>query len=124
VLANGDTFQLFSVSGSYAGNFSSIAGSPGSGLGYSFNPTNGVLSVITQTIAPNPAPISFSVSGNTLALSWPSDHLGWILQSQTNSLSTGLSNNWTDVAGTSSVTSTNFTMSQSMPVEFFRLRHP
>jgi len=124
LLANGNTFQLFSVTGTPTGNFSRIAGSPGAGLGYSFNPASGILSVITQTIAPNPTNITVNVSGSTLSLSWPTDHLGWILQSQTNSLSAGLSNNWSDVAGTSTVTSTNLTINPKTPTAFFRLRHP
>ena len=75
-------------------------------------------------MASNPTPILFSVSGNTLALSWASDHLGWILQSQTNSLAVGLATNWVDVAGTGAVTSTNITISPATPTAFFRLRHP
>ena len=103
-LTTSDTFQLFNVSGSKSGNFAGIAGSPGTGLAYSFNPASGVLSIITQTIANNPTNITFSVSGNTLTLSWPSDHLGWILQSQTNSINAGLSANWFDVIGSGSST--------------------
>jgi autotransporter-associated beta strand protein len=79
------------------------------------------------TINPLPGPIQFSVSGgNTLALSWPTN-LGWILQSQTNALSTGLtvnSNSWFDVTGSASVTSTNIPINTKNPTVFFRLRHP
>src|SRR6185312_10296398 len=46
-LTTSDTFQLFGVTGTPSGNFSSIIGSPGSGLAYSFNPASGVLSVVT-----------------------------------------------------------------------------
>ena len=49
-LVAGDTFQLFSVTGSKTGNFTSIVGSPGVGLGYSFNPASGVLSVVTVSV--------------------------------------------------------------------------
>jgi autotransporter-associated beta strand protein len=45
-LTTTNTFQLFSVSGSSSTNFSSIVGSPGGDLAYTFNPTNGVLSVV------------------------------------------------------------------------------
>ena len=77
-------------------------------------------------IANNPTNITFSVnlSSHTLALSWPADHLGWILQSQTNSLGKGLGNNWVDVAGSGSATSANVTISPNTPAAFFRLRHP
>jgi autotransporter-associated beta strand protein len=126
-LTTSDTFQLFNVSGTKTGNFSGIAGSPGSGLAYSFNPANGVLSIITQTIAPNPTNIVFSVSGHTLSLSWPADHLGWILQAQTNSLGSGLSpvaGNWFDIPGSSSTTSAAIPIDPTKPTVYYRLRHP
>ena len=84
----------------------------------------GTGSLLVQPIASNPTNILFSVSGNTLSLSWPADHLGWILQSQTNSLSTGLGTNWVDVAGSASVTSTNMTVNPALPATFYRLRKP
>ena len=46
-LTNGNTFQVFNVSGTSSGNFSTtIVGSPGASLSYVFNPANGVLSVV------------------------------------------------------------------------------
>ena len=75
-------------------------------------------------IANNPTNITYSVSSGVLSLSWPADHLGWILQSQTNSLGKGLSTNWVDVAGTSSATTKNVNISPLTPAAFFRLRHP
>jgi autotransporter-associated beta strand protein len=54
ILANGDTFTLFSA-GASSGNFAGIVGTPGPGLAYSFNPANGVLSVVTSS-GPPPAP--------------------------------------------------------------------
>jgi len=122
-LTTSDTFQLFSVTGTPTGNFSSIIGSPGSGLAYSFNPASGVLSVVTG-IASNPTNITFSVSGSTLSLSWPADHLGWILQAQTNTLSVGLNTNWVDVAGSENATQTNMNISAQNPAVFYRLRKP
>jgi autotransporter-associated beta strand protein len=115
----GDTFTLFSTA-SYSGNFGSISGTPGTGLAWSFNPTNGMLSVVNGT-ATNPTNITFVVLGNTLTLSWPADHLGWILQSQTNTLNVG---NWFDVAGSSSATNAVITINPANPAVFFRLRSP
>lgn len=43
-LASGETFALFNFNSS-SSNFTSIVGSPGSGLAYSFDPTSGVLSI-------------------------------------------------------------------------------
>ncbi|HLP78199.1 MAG TPA: autotransporter-associated beta strand repeat-containing protein, partial [Candidatus Paceibacterota bacterium] len=79
---------------------------------------------IGVNIATNPTNITFSVSGGTLSLSWPADHLGWILQSQTNSLAKGLSTNWVDVAGSESMTGTNIPVNSTVPATFYRLRKP
>ena len=53
-------------------------------------------------LATAPAPlatvITCSQSGGILQLNWPAGQ-GWRLQSQTNSLAVGLSNNWSDVFG-------------------------
>ena len=67
-----------------------------------------------------PATISSSVSGNTLTLSWPSGE-GWILQMQTNSLTTGLGTNWVSVPGSSSISSTNIPLNPNVPTVFYRL---
>lgn len=80
--------------------------------------------LVPAAVAGYPTNISFSVSGNTLGISWPATHLGWILQSQTNSLSIGLKTNWVDVAGSSAITQTNITINPAMPTMFFRLRNP
>jgi autotransporter-associated beta strand protein len=93
---------------------------------------SGSLLVVPQTAPINPLPgsiqfsVSGGVSGDTLALSWPTNS-GWILQEQTNALNVGLvsSNNaWFDVSGSSLVTSTNVTINPANPAVFFRLRHP
>ena len=84
----------------------------------------GTGSLLVQPMATNPTNITVSVSGNTLSLSWPADHLGWILQQQSNSLAIGLSTNWTDVAGSANITSTNITINPANPTVFYRLSKP
>ena len=66
------------------------------------------------------------VSGQ-LQLNWPSTHLGWILQTQTNSRAIGLTlptNTWFDVAGSASLTNTSNSINPADPTVFFRLREP
>ena len=121
-LTAGNQFTLFSAANP-TNNFSSISGTPGANLAWSFNPTNGVLSVVS-TMATHPTNITAVVSGSTLTLSWPADHLGWILQSQTNSLNTGLTTHWVDVAGSETSTSNSMTMDPANPTVFFQLRLP
>jgi autotransporter-associated beta strand protein len=117
-LAVGDSFKLFSAP-AHSGNFSGIAGSPGPGLGYNFNPVSGVLSVVAM--ASNPTNISYSVSGSTLTLSWPADHLGWIAQSNSVSVAT---NAWYDIAGSQASNSLHVTINPANRAVFYRLRHP
>jgi hypothetical protein len=86
---------------------------------------NFVLNVFPAgSIASNPTNITYSVSGGAVALSWPADHLGWILQGQTNGVSVGVSNNWADVPGTALVTSKSIGLNTNAVGVFFRLRHP
>jgi fibronectin-binding autotransporter adhesin len=124
-LTAGDTFNLFSITGSRSGNFSNIQGSPGAGLAYSFSPASGVLSVVTSTIATNPTNITFSVSGGALTMSWPADHLGWTLQS--NSVNIAVSNMWFDFppsTGSRDTNSVAIPLGGSTGNAFFRLKNP
>ncbi|MGN6644169.1 MAG: invasin domain 3-containing protein, partial [Verrucomicrobiota bacterium] len=85
----------------------------------------GRLNVATgSTLPTTPTAISYSLSGSTLSVSWPSAYLGWILQSQTNGLNQGLSTNWVDVPGSAGVTATNLTVQPGNSAMFFRLRYP
>ena len=64
------------------------------------------------------------VAGALLQFSWPADHLGWTLQSQTNASATGLGANWVDVPGSAA---TNLLWLPLDPVAgsgFFRLVYP
>ena len=115
-LSGGDAFKLFSAA-SVSGNFTTLAGAPGAGLVWKFNPTNGVLTVYS-TVATN---FTCAVTNNALLLSWPADHLGWMVQAQTNNLSTGLGTNWISIP--SSATNTQFTapLDVGNPSVFYRL---
>ncbi len=118
-LTNGASFKLFN-NGSYSGNFTTISGSPGTGLAWSFNPATGVASVVST--APSNPPISVSVSGTQLTLSWPAAYLGYTLQAQTNTIARGLWTNWVDVAGSSSSTQSVMTINRTNGAVFYRLR--
>jgi autotransporter-associated beta strand protein len=80
--------------------------------------------IVPSLIASNPTNILFSVSNGKMSLSWPADHLGWILQQQTNSMRVGLGTNWVDVAGSGNITSTNISLNSTNPTVFYRLRSP
>ena len=82
-----------------------------------------MLSVI---VGVNTAPTNIvaTVNGTTLTLTWPADHIGWRLQSQTNALTTGLGTNWVDVAGSTLVNSNNATMNPANGTVFYRMVYP
>jgi hypothetical protein len=91
-------------------------------LAYSFNPTNGVLSLVVG-IPSTPTNITCIVSAGNIILSWPG-YLGWILQEQTNSIGVGLTTNWVNVAGSAAYTSVTFPINRADGSMFFRLIHP
>lgn len=83
-----------------------------------------VVGYIPGTVNLTPTNITSSLSGNQLTLSWPADHLGWVLQSQTNSLSSGITSTWSDVLGSETNTQAVITIDPANPTVFFRLRSP
>lgn len=122
-LQAGDSFQLFSAGG-YTGSFAATnLPSLASGLAWNFNSGSGVLNVM-PTVATNPTNITFSVSNGALTLSWPADHTGWRLQTQTNPLLTGLWTNWFDVPGSTGTNQVTQLISPNNPSVFFRLSLP
>ncbi|MFO1487224.1 MAG: LamG-like jellyroll fold domain-containing protein [Verrucomicrobiota bacterium] len=66
----------------------------------------------------------FVRNGAVMTLSWPADHVGWRLQAQTNSASTGLGNQWTDVPGSVLTNNIVVPVDASVANVFFRLVYP
>ena len=120
-LAGGEMFQLFSASGSKTGNFTNVTILPVTGATGTFDPATGTLTIVAAASAPTPTNITYTVTGSQLVLNWPAGQ-GWQLQSQTNSLSTGLTTNWTTVSG-ATPPFTN-TITPANPSVFYRLRAP
>jgi hypothetical protein len=116
-LSVGDSFTLFGAQ-SGSGNFSSIVGP--AGVGFSFNPNSGVLTV-TSMAPTTGTTLIFSVSGGKLNLSWSPAYLGSILQS--NSINLAITNDWFNVTGSASVTNESITLSTNGNA-FFRLSTP
>lgn len=78
---------------------------------------------VGSSIPSSPTNITYSVSGNNLSLSWPSNYVGWILQ--TNAINVSVSTDWYDVPGSETNTQLTFPMDNpAITNEFFRLRHP
>jgi autotransporter-associated beta strand protein len=119
-LVVGDTFQLFSA-GSVAGNFATVADN--SGTSWSFNPATGVATVMAlpPTVNTNSTNIVVSVSGNQMTMSWPTDHTGWFLQSN----SVGLLNTaaWFNVPGSDATNKIIITTDKSQTNVFYRMKY-
>lgn len=79
---------------------------------------------VTRQPSLTPVTLTNSVSGSTLTLSWPADHLGYSLQSQTNSRSLGLTTTWVALPGSELVTTTNLPIDKLNPTVFYRLVYP
>ena len=127
-LAAGDAFPLFSAT-NYFGTFSSISpATPGSGLTWNTSTlaVDGKLRIATgSTVATNVVPITATVvGGNSLQLAWPTDHTGWTLEVQTNSLNAGLGTNWVRVATSTTTNVVSVPIVKANGSVFYRLIYP
>ena len=111
-------YPIASAAFSDAGNYSVMV------TGLYGSATSGLAALTVLPIASDPTKLIPSVNGSTLTVSWPADHLGWILQAQTNGLNAGVSANWFDVPGTGSGNAAVITIDCGNPAVFYRLRHP
>jgi hypothetical protein len=59
-----------------------------------------------------------------LQISWPADHTGWQLQSQTNNLISGLGTNWINVASSDQTNQFTVPLNSTDGSVFFRLVRP
>ena len=59
-----------------------------------------------------------------LQISWPADHTGWQLQSQTNNLTSGLGTNWINVPGSDQTNQMTVPLNSTNGAVFFRLVRP
>jgi 4-phytase/acid phosphatase len=90
------------------------------GLEYVKPFTNEVQPIVQDPYtADNPTNITASASSNTLTIAWPADHIGWILQAQTNGLSTG---QWFDLPGSDVVNAVVIPINPANTSVVYRLR--
>jgi hypothetical protein len=76
------------------------------------------------TVSTAPVSITTAVVGGSLQFSWPADHIGWRLETQTNSLAVGLHTNWFTVSGSSTTNQVSLPISSANGGTFFRLVFP
>jgi hypothetical protein len=72
------------------------------------------------------APVAMSATNapGQLRIFWPTDHTGWILQSQTNNLTGGLGTNWVNVSSSAQTNQMAVPLSATNGAVFFRLLRP
>jgi autotransporter-associated beta strand protein len=130
VVANGATLQLDfagtnTVTGLVLAGVSQAAGVYSSATSTPF--LTGTGSLLVNPVATNPTNIVFSVSGSTLTLSWPADHIGWRLLEQTNRLALGISttpSDWGTVSGSTTTNLLNIPIDAAKPAAFYRMVYP
>jgi fibronectin-binding autotransporter adhesin len=116
------------ANGFYLGRVT-VAGTTNATFAVTINSLTNTVYLSNYQVASSEATYSTNITatvingGTTLNIAWPTTHLGWTLQAQTNGLATGLSTNWVDVTGTASVTSTNMPIVPANPAVFYRLRY-
>jgi len=123
-ISSGNSFKLFNAA-AYSGAFAGIVPTtPGAGLAWDTSSlvVDGNLKV--KSVSTEPTDISALVNGGNLELSWPDTHNGWRLESQTNSLSTGISSNWATVPNSAATNKVFMTIDTANGTVFFRLVYP
>ena len=125
-LQPGDSFQLFpSAVTAFTGI--SLATTDANNKLYTWNnkvAVDGSIQVLTVQNAVNTTPtnISSAVVGNTLKLSWPSDHLGWTLK--TNAVGLAATNAWFPYPGSAQLTNVTIMFDPAKTNVYYRLVYP
>lgn len=116
-----NAFKIFD-SVSYTNGFASITPAPGPNLAWNTNTltTDGTLRIVSTV----PTQLTASLAANALQVSWPGDHTGWRLQTQTNAITTGLGTNWIDVADSTLTNQMSLPIDPAAPCTFVRLIYP
>jgi autotransporter-associated beta strand protein len=118
----GDSFQIFNCSTVPSGAFSATNLPPlPTGFNWQWSPASGTLSV-TSTIALNPTDVTANISAGTLELSWPSDHIGWRME--TNAVNVADANSWFRLSGSVTTNQLFLPVDPASSNVFFRLVFP
>jgi hypothetical protein len=91
------------------------------------NPSLGATNSFSVIVLPNRGATNLTrlnLGGTNLTLSWPADHTGWRLESQTNTLTTGIGTNWVPLAGSSSTNQVTVPITLTNGAVFYRILYP
>jgi hypothetical protein len=87
---------------------------------------NGILNIISYPTTGTNITFSLFKDGTNVVthLQWPTEYIGWSLQQQTNSLTVGLSTNWTLVSGSTTTNDLYITNDAAIDTTFYRMVYP
>jgi hypothetical protein len=80
--------------------------------------------VSAQPVSAVPPQLAWTISADQMRFIWPSDHIGWKLQSQTNPPGAGLGTNWVTIPNSSATNQMVIPMGATNGSVFFRLVFP
>jgi hypothetical protein len=121
-LAFQDTFALFSTAVSGSGYIVNLPALTDPNLYWTNRlAVNGTIEV-AAIINPLPPQIGFSYTSGQITISWPADHTGWTLL--TNSANIADPSKWFPVSGSSAMTNITFTIDPAQPNVFYKLAYP
>ncbi|MGD1088277.1 MAG: glycosyl hydrolase family 79 C-terminal domain-containing protein [Verrucomicrobiota bacterium] len=118
---NGYTFggAVINADGFWTGGVQSVTPATNGQLTVTVPPISAML---LNPVVPEGTNIMFSVTGNQLDLSWPSNYTGWLLQSNSAGLAT--SNDWFTVPGSTTTNSVQITINPGKANVFYRMVQP
>jgi autotransporter-associated beta strand protein len=121
-LQPGDLFQLFNspVAGFTTVNLPALTGA---NVWINRLGINGTIQVAVP-FSTTPTNIIAQVVGSELALTWPTDHIGWRLQAQTNAPGAGIGTNWVEIFGSSTNDLLTMPIDPNNSSVFLRLIYP
>jgi hypothetical protein len=94
-----------------------------SGTNYFGESTNSA-AVSVRPVSSAPPQLGLGLVANQMQFSWPTTHVGWTLQAQTNSLDTGLGTNWSRIAGSTATNQISIPIGATNGSVFYRLVYP
>jgi hypothetical protein len=94
-----------------------------SGTNYFGESTNSA-AVSVRPVSAAPPQLGFGLVANQMQFNWPTSHVGWKLQVQTNTLSTGLRTNWSTLSSSVGTNQFYLPIVATNGSVFFRLVYP
>lgn len=77
-----------------------------------------------RPVSQSPPAMGFALADRQIQFNWPTDHIGWELQAQTNSLAVGLGTNWATIPGSDATDQWAVPLNSDNGSVFFRLILP